>query len=203
MMNPSKLEGGGPPAMTIPTTMIGNECLTKVDLGFDRRVLRVETGKATRGIACSASVVQMSPDGRTFSCVLFQDYRKTLVRDVNARATAKAVRTMHDAGLALLDTVIAEVREQYKPDAPKIEVGTRIHYSGDVCNSPGWFTVTEIMDTGIGPCARLKEDDGERDMSAVTIAHIGHVYHGHCSPRFVTQAAYDAYRAARSQEATA
>lgn len=68
--------------------------------------------------------------------------------------------------------------------------GDRIHYSGDLANEPGWFRVE--LDR-VGPW--LVEENGDRRFT-VSPTQIGDVYKGHCSPRFVTEAAYRAFYAA-------
>ena len=81
------------------------------------------------------------------------------------------------------------------PDAV-LTIGSRVHYSGDICNDGGWFEVTAIQQgskfypvesydlTEIGGCGRV----------LLGTWHIGTVYAGHCDPRFVTAEAVEAYR---------
>lgn len=66
----------------------------------------------------------------------------------------------------------------------------RIYYTGDRCNESGWFTVGAVRNGQLV----LSECDGDRSMT-VYAQQIGDVYKGHCDPRFVTEAAYKAYRA--------
>lgn len=71
----------------------------------------------------------------------------------------------------------------------------RVYYTGDMANQPGWFTASPSATAG---AVLLIEDEGGEDRSFTLFErHIGHEYHGHCDPRFVTGEAYDAYRAAR------
>lgn len=77
--------------------------------------------------------------------------------------------------------------------AHRFAFGDRIHYSGDMANAQGWFEVTGLHHDG---SVDLAECGGER-VWRVSDCQIGDVYHGHCSPRFVTEAAVLTYRAAR------
>lgn len=72
----------------------------------------------------------------------------------------------------------------------------RVYYTGDMANQPGWFRATG---NGEGQLRLVEEDypDSEQRVFTVYPHHIGHVYQGHCSPRFVTEAAYKAFRASR------
>jgi hypothetical protein len=72
-------------------------------------------------------------------------------------------------------------------------IGSRVHYSGDMANAPGWFTVSDIRDNGSFDLVEREGGEG-RTFFGVHRHHIGNEYHGHCSPRFVTGAAYDDYR---------
>ena len=74
----------------------------------------------------------------------------------------------------------------------------RVYYSGDMANQPGWFTRRPSP----GGTVSLVEEGGEGRRLTVSPQEIGDVYHGHCSPRFVTEAAYNAFQA-RSLEAIA
>jgi hypothetical protein len=66
-----------------------------------------------------------------------------------------------------------------------LKEGDRIHYSGDMANASGWF---RLYPTQQG--VELIEEYGDRRFT-ITPALIGDVYQGHCSPRFVTEAAYN------------
>ena len=75
----------------------------------------------------------------------------------------------------------------------ELPVGQKIYYSGDMANSPGWFTVTDIRRSQFGVSYDLTEIKGERVFLGTR--NIGHVYAGHCDPRMVTSQAYDAFYA--------
>ncbi len=75
-------------------------------------------------------------------------------------------------------------------------MSTRIHYSGDMCNAPGWFTATDHP-TVPGVLRLTEEAGGEGRVLTVRDYEVGDVYAGHCSPRFVTEAAVRAFRASR------
>ena len=79
-----------------------------------------------------------------------------------------------------------------------IEVGTRVYYTGDMANQPHWAEIVEIR-TGRGQEVTLRADARDESPRTYTIPrhHIGDVYAGHCDPRFVTEAAWLAYRAER------
>jgi hypothetical protein len=171
---------------------------TVVPLGFDRRELRIETSKSYNGgVDCSATCVQVDVDGFGYSCRLGLggdgDYSKRLVVERDMRATEKNIRKVHAAALAQLDQVLAEVRAKYAAHA-SIAVGDRLHYSGDMANASGWFVVLGKE----GGYLKLDEDGGDRKGWTIHPSSIGHKYQGHCSPRFVTQAAYDAFVAERT-----
>jgi hypothetical protein len=172
--------------------------MTVVPLGFDRRELRVETSKSYNGgVDCSATCVQVDANGFGYSLRLGLggdgDYSKRLVVARGMRATEKNIRAVHAQALAQLDQVLAEVNAKYTREAA-IGAGDRIHYSGDLMNVSGWFVVVGKE----GEYLKLDEDGGqERKGFTVAPSSIGHKYEGHCSPRFVTQAAYDAFIAAR------
>ena len=79
----------------------------------------------------------------------------------------------------------------------------RVYYTGDVANRDGWFTVAPTPNARE---VRLVEEPGERSEGRVITvfpSHIGDVYAGHCNPRFVTEAAYDAFHAKRVAELAA
>jgi len=85
------------------------------------------------------------------------------------------------------------------PDAV-LTIGSRVHYSGDICNDGGWFEVTAIRHSRViaGASYDLKEIGGCGRVLLGT-RHIGTVYAGHCDPRFVTAEAVEAYRAATTE----
>lgn len=90
--------------------------ITKIPLGFDRRELRIETGKASRGgIEVDARVVQLSECGRTHSHAYGRggDYSKVIGARA-ARGTEKALLDLHMHGLAMLDQVKAAALAHYQ-----------------------------------------------------------------------------------------
>jgi hypothetical protein len=98
---------------------------TVIPLGFDRRELRVETRKHSFRpfIETSASVVQVSEDGRSYTHRFGMsrvpnpetcDYRKT-VTSVQGRATEKALAAQHD--VVDFGALKAEAIAFYKPAA--------------------------------------------------------------------------------------
>ena len=75
-----------------------------------------------------------------------------------------------------------------------MNIGDKIHYSGDMANDSGWFTVSRVRDDGSVDLAEVTPDvASSRTWKQVT--HVGNKYSGHCDPRFVTEAAVLAYRA--------
>jgi hypothetical protein len=87
-----------------------------------------------------------------------------------------------------------------------IEVGSRIFYSGDMANAPGWFVVESATDYVIDRSLwfyNLREQGGERVFPGISARHIGHVYAGHCNPRFVTEQAVTTWRGQRLAELSA
>jgi len=73
---------------------------------------------------------------------------------------------------------------------------TRVYYTGDVCNHPGWFTATERPDGNL----TLTEEPGDLSFDREFIEsprHIGRQYDGTCNPRFVTADAHAAFKACR------
>lgn len=82
-----------------------------------------------------------------------------------------------------------------------ITQGMTIYYTGDVCNSNGWFTVTAIETTRWGTHATLAEIESEysegRTIKGLSLTQFGDRYEGHAGTRFVTKLAYDNYKAVR------
>ncbi len=75
-----------------------------------------------------------------------------------------------------------------------LEIGSRVHYSGDMANASGWFTVTGKR-VALRVTYNLREIDGDREFLG-THVDPDDAYHGHCAPRFVTGEAYDAWKSA-------
>lgn len=92
---------------------------TVMPLGYARRELRIRTDKCARGLSADATVVQVSEDGRShthaFSLSRFGqgDYSKQLRLDQKARATEKAIRTMHADALRDVGAVLDEAHAHY------------------------------------------------------------------------------------------
>jgi hypothetical protein len=76
-----------------------------------------------------------------------------------------------------------------------MKLGDKIYYTGDMANLSGWFVVSNMR---APDCGDLQEIDGDRTMLGVYTRHVGTEYHGHCNPHYVTEAAYNTYRAAAS-----
>ena len=72
----------------------------------------------------------------------------------------------------------------------QLEIGSRVYYTGDMANDPAWLTVVSQR----GP-----DSYDLREVETGTVRRgvmfIGHVYQGHCDPRYVTGEAYAAYQA--------
>jgi len=75
------------------------------------------------------------------------------------------------------------------------EIGTRIYYTGDMANFSDWGTVCEIKTGKFGAQVRLAMDNGPDKW--IPPVGIGNVYSGTCNPRFVTEAAYNAWHKER------
>lgn len=84
----------------------------------------------------------------------------------------------------------------------RLNLGTKIYYTGDMANSSGHFVVTGMgrVSTLGYPSGRasvtLAEIGGNRIFRGIFLCQIGEVYQGTCDPRFVTEEAYQAYRTA-------
>jgi hypothetical protein len=76
-----------------------------------------------------------------------------------------------------------------------IQIGTEIYYTGDMANASGHFKVVSLARTNSSNMCTLREINGDREFRCVYFSQIGNTYHGHCNPRFVTEAARQEYRA--------
>jgi hypothetical protein len=84
-----------------------------------------------------------------------------------------------------------------------IEIGTEIYYHGDMANQSGFFKVVNVDYVYPGQSIQgaefeLQELDGEFSEGRkfkIFGSMIDAEYKGHGGTRFVTRAAYDAYRA--------
>ena len=79
----------------------------------------------------------------------------------------------------------------------KLEVGTRIYYSGDIANSKGFGIITKKIAGGqYNPASvEIKMDDG-RVEKMIGEFLFSDKYSGNGSTRFVTEEAYNEYRQA-------
>ena len=97
---------------------------TVVPLGADRRELRIDTRKGFRGLRTSATVVQVSEDGRSFTHAMglgtgLGDFSRTLrQQDPKVRATEKAIRSLHADALTEIDATLAAARAHYAAKVP-------------------------------------------------------------------------------------
>ena len=76
-------------------------------------------------------------------------------------------------------------------------IGTRIYYTGDMANQSDWGTV--VADASRTGYIALKFDSGKQT-AYLSPAQIGDVYEGHCGTRFVTETAYNTFKAKRIAE---
>lgn len=90
---------------------------TKIDLGFDRRALVIRTSRSNGGLAAEAFVVQDSECGRfetrAYGRGRLGDFSKRLCVREGARATEKAVRSLHDLALVEVDQLKAQAVAYY------------------------------------------------------------------------------------------
>jgi hypothetical protein len=100
------------------------EAESTIDLGFDRRALRVSTSKVSSGaIVTSAQCIQYDADRPgAFSFVFFQDYRATLTQQ-KARATAQTIARQHLAALANIAPTLAACRAHYGQQTERTTTG--------------------------------------------------------------------------------
>lgn len=98
-----------------------------IPLGIERRELRIETQKRSRGLSAHASVVQVSADGLSFTWAPFSDFSESVEADPSARCTEKAIRAMHERALAKLPALIARAAKHYAPSEHYERRGTSIY----------------------------------------------------------------------------
>jgi len=72
--------------------------------------------------------------------------------------------------------------------------GTRIYYGGDMANSDGFGEITKAYSDRWGSFVDVVLDDG-RHMRGLHTVGFSKTYSGNGSTRFVTEAAYDEWRA--------
>jgi hypothetical protein len=74
-------------------------------------------------------------------------------------------------------------------------IGTEIYYAGDIANQPGFGKIVRLHQSPrFGATYDIEMEDG-RDMLGIPTMLVGDKYLGHGSTRFVTRAAYEAWRA--------
>ncbi len=81
--------------------------------------------------------------------------------------------------------------------------GDGVYYTGDMANQSANTKVASVDRTPDGSVYYLLESDDGRAFRGVFDRHIGRVYHGHCNPRFVTEAARQEFFNARFAKAKA
>lgn len=83
------------------------------------------------------------------------------------------------------------------PEKVKLEVGTRIYYTGDMANNEGFGTITKKIPAGKynQACVETKLDDG-RIQKMLPELLFSPKYSGNGSTRFVTEEAYRAWEQA-------
>lgn len=96
----------------------GWEAETEIPL-IGRRVLKVHTRKTSRGLRCSASAVELSADGLSYTWVMFGDFGEKLADNPTARCTEKTVKEMHAAALVDIEAVKARALAFYAAKAEK------------------------------------------------------------------------------------
>lgn len=117
------------PSVTLTRGHDGKQPLaakTKIDLGLDRRVLVIETTKASNGLRCTAYGVQVSQCGlfetRAFGSTGAADFRRDVAFIPAGRATEKAVLALHDQGLAKLEELRTEAHAYYAQQRPSAQL---------------------------------------------------------------------------------
>jgi hypothetical protein len=83
---------------------------TYYDFDGDRK-LSLRTSKAERGGISTFASVALHKDGFT-TFAIFQDYGKTVLRS-GAKATEKAITTLHAEAQAMLPQIIADAKAHY------------------------------------------------------------------------------------------
>lgn len=86
----------------------------------ERRELRITSRKnaSRKSLQCTASVVQVAEDGRSFTHVFSLggaegDYFARIAEVPNGRATEKSLTSLHLYGIAKLDEVLAAAHAHY------------------------------------------------------------------------------------------
>lgn len=89
----------------------GYEARTTIELGFDRRVLVINTHKTTGGLVTAHTVMKQDDHGY-MSYILFQDFTKRTVFK-GARCTEKNVKEIHQQALDVSDLTMSEAAKFY------------------------------------------------------------------------------------------
>ncbi len=76
----------------------------------------------------------------------------------------------------------------------ELNEGTRIYYGGDMANESGFGVITKAYSDKWGSFVDAVMDDG-REMRGLHTIGFSKTYSGNGSTRFVTEAAYDEWRA--------
>ena len=99
---------------------------TVIPMGADRRELRIDTRKGFRGLRTSATVVQVSEDGRSHTHAMglgsrmTGDYSERIEEcDRSVRATEKTIRAMHERARLQADAILARARDWYAVQAAR------------------------------------------------------------------------------------
>lgn len=95
---------------------------TRIELGFDRRELRIDTQKNHNhyggGVKTGATVVQVSEDGMSYTHVFGLagdgDWSRTLIHDKTARGTEKTITAQHSTALIDLEAIKAAAVAHYR-----------------------------------------------------------------------------------------
>lgn len=114
---------------TLRRTMRGDlQALTVITLDpIVRRVLHITTDKhCNGGLSSDATVYRITADGlgreHAFSYGAGTgDFRQMLDRAPKARATEKAIRTMHETALAQLPAIVEQARAHYAAAAAEVQ----------------------------------------------------------------------------------
>ena len=86
-----------------------------------------------------------------------------------------------------------------------LTTGTRVYNNGDICNPAHFGTITAVRTDKWGTQVQFTPDAGQHDAHDgkpywVSDAQFCPEYLGHGGTRFVTEAAYKAYRAQKTAE---
>jgi len=93
--------------------------LTRIDLGFDRRRLVISTSRHNGGLATTAYVGTVSPDGLSLARAYGKsgDFRSIIAEAPGKRATEKSVLDLHGTALLAIETVTKQALAHYGKSA--------------------------------------------------------------------------------------